>query len=74
MELELKEEQLRSLKLKLQRQNRELEGLTNEVSRASGNLRRDKKSFRELLNAEEDLQRIKIEVERLKKKKEELIR
>lgn len=74
MELELKQEQLRSLKIKLQRQNKELEGLTNEVSRVTGNLRREKRTYRELINSEEDLEKIKLEVQRLKRKKAELIK
>lgn len=74
MELELKQEQLRSLKIKLQRHNKELEGLTNEVSRVTGNLRREKRTYRELINSEEDLEKIKLEVQRLKRKKAELIK
>lgn len=40
MELQLKQETLRSLKGKLSKQNRELEGLVNEISRATGQLKR----------------------------------
>ena len=56
------------MKSNLQEHRKELEGLNNKMSRASDFLKREKNSRREIMAVDEDIEQMKRNIEKLKKK------